>query len=154
MDQKGSGINFLSPPISQQDVLSGMDALDTRFDISDSPESPPRLLCGESQSLNLFLEHQQGGHGSCYQSHLIKAPCSYNRWSVLICCSIWVGLLKTHTHTPPPNPHSLNLYGRFCCSLAYLTPPALLDVQEKWGFPSHWLFPPNTNTETGLIWVG
>lgn len=88
-------------------------------------------------SLILFSEHHQGGHSSCYQSHLItKAPYSYIGWCVLILCSIWVGLLTTHTttHTTTTTTH-LNFYGRFCSSLVYLTPPALLDVQENWGFP-------------------
>ena len=46
VDQKGGGINLLYPPVSQQSVLSDMDAADTRFAVV-TPGSPPRLLSVE-----------------------------------------------------------------------------------------------------------
>lgn len=99
-----------------------MDELDSKFDVTDSSESPSRLLCGGSQSLSLFSEHhhQQGGSAHCNQSHLsTKAPCSYDDWV-----------------------ESSDLLSHLSCALHHT---------HKWGLPSHWLFLPNTYTETSLI---
>jgi len=69
---------------SPNKMLSGMDELDTRFNVSDSSKSPLKSpIWRKSESLSLFSEHhhQQGGHTSCYQFQLItRAPCSYNKW--------------------------------------------------------------------------
>ena len=50
-------VSFFSTFQSPNRMLSGMDELDPRFNVSDSSKSALRLLCGGSQRVSLFLEH-------------------------------------------------------------------------------------------------
>lgn len=104
VDQKGGGINLLYPPVSQQGILSEMDAADTRFAVSDSWVSTKVPVCGKSQRLSLFSEHhQQEGHGSCYwSSSSPRLPLTMG-WGVLF-CSVVPSDLCFLTHTRPPSP--------------------------------------------------
>lgn len=148
VDQKGGGINLLYPPVSQQGILSEMDAADTRFAVSDSWVSTKVPVCGKSQRLSLFSEHhQQEGHGSCYwSSSSPRLPLTMG-WGVLFCSVVPSDLcFLTHTRppSPPPSPpaHTHNPTHLLLC-LPVLTP---LD-----GLPSCQLLLPNTNTKTGII---
>lgn len=79
VDQKGGGINLLYPPVSQQSILSDMDAADTRFAVSDSWVSTKAPVCGrKSETQSVLRTSSTGRTWQLLLVHLITKAPSYN----------------------------------------------------------------------------